>query len=141
MIYLSKPDITDKEKKAVLEVLDSGILASGPKVKEFEKKFAEFHSKKYAICVSNGTVALQAGLIGAGISKGDRIITTPFTFIATSNSILFCEGEVIFSDIDEKSFNLDPNKVEDILKKEKNIKAIMLVHLYGNSCEMDDFIF
>ncbi|MDR0676775.1 MAG: DegT/DnrJ/EryC1/StrS aminotransferase family protein [Elusimicrobiota bacterium] len=141
MIYLSSPDITEKEKSAVIEVLNTGIIASGPKVKEFEKRFAEFCNIKYAICVSNGTAALQAGLVASGISKGDRVITTPFTFIATANSILFCGAEIVFCDIDEKSFNLDPNKVEHILKTEKNIKAIMVVHLYGNPADMSDFEF
>ena len=141
MIYLSKPDITDKEKKAVLDVLDSGMLASGPKVKEFEQKFAKYNDVKHAICVSNGTTALHAGLLAAGVEAGDKIITTPFTFIATGNSILFCGGKVIFADIDEKSFNLDPNKVEDILKKQNDIKAIMLVHLYGNACDMEAFLY
>ena len=141
MIYLSKPDITDREKQAVMDVLDSGIVASGPKVKEFEQKFAEYNGVKHAICVSNGTTALHAGLLAAGIKPNDKVITTPFTFIATANSVLFCSGKVIFADIDEKNFNLDPNKVEDILKRDKMIKAILLVHLYGNPCDMDAFIY
>jgi dTDP-4-amino-4,6-dideoxygalactose transaminase len=141
MIYLSKPDITDREKKAVLDVLDSGMLASGPKVKEFEQKFEEYNKVSHAICVSNGTTALHAGLLASGIEPNDKIITTPFTFIASANSILFCGGKVVFADIDEKNFNLDPNKVEDILKKQNDVKAIMLVHLYGNSCDIDAFLY
>ncbi len=141
MIDLSKPDITNLEKDAVMQVLESGILASGPKVKEFEQKFCEFNGVKHSICVSNGTTALHAGLLAAGINPGDKVATTPFTFIATSNSILFCDGKVVFADIDEKTFNLDPNHVEEILKKQKNIKAILLVHLYGNPCDMDAFLY
>ncbi|MFC1485329.1 DegT/DnrJ/EryC1/StrS family aminotransferase [bacterium] len=139
MIYLSCPDITDKEKRAVLEVLDSGMLASGPKVREFEERFAEYTDTSHAVCVSNGTTALHVSLLASGIKRDDKVLTTPFSFIATSNSILFCNAQPLFADINPITFNLDPNKVEDILKKEQNIKAIILVHLYGFPCEMDAF--
>ncbi|MGD9152363.1 MAG: DegT/DnrJ/EryC1/StrS family aminotransferase [Gammaproteobacteria bacterium] len=140
MIYLAQPDISSKEKQAVLDVLDSGILASGPKVREFEQKFADYCNVEHAIAVSSGTTALHTALLGLGIGEGDRILTTPFSFIATSNSILFCNAEPVFVDIDSKTFNLDPNLVEDKLKQEK-IKAIILVHLYGLPCDMDAFNF
>lgn len=136
MIYLAQPDIGSKEKQAVLDVLDSGILASGPRVREFEQKFADYCNVNYAIAVSSGTTALHAALLGLVIGEGDRVLTTPFSFIATSNSILFCNAEPVFADIDSRTFNLDPNLVEDKLKREK-IKAIILVHLYGLPCDMD----
>lgn len=140
MIYLAQPDIGPKEKQAVLDVLDSGILASGPKVREFEQKFADYCNVNHAIAVSSGTTALHAALLALNVGAGDKVLTTPFSFIATSNSILFCNAEPVFADIDAKTFNLDPNLVEDKLKQEK-IKAIILVHLYGLPCDMDAFNF
>jgi perosamine synthetase len=137
-ILLSKPDISNLEINAVTSVLSSSMLASGPKVKELEQNFAKKIGTNYAIAVSSGTTALHAVLLELGIQKGDNIITTPYTFIATSNSILFCNANPIFCDIDENTYNLDPNKVEDILKKKK-VKAIILVHLYGLSCDMYAF--
>jgi dTDP-4-amino-4,6-dideoxygalactose transaminase len=139
-IYLAQPDIGEQERQAVLDVLDSGILASGPKVREFEQKFAEYCDVEHAVAVSSGTTALHAALLGLDVGNGDKVLTTPFSFIATSNSILFCDAEPVFADIDAKTFNLDPNLVEDKLKREK-IKAIMLVHLYGLPCDMDAFSF
>jgi dTDP-4-amino-4,6-dideoxygalactose transaminase len=88
MIHIAKPYICDEEKKAVIEVLNSGIIAQGPKVKEFENKFADFCGTKYAVALNNGTAGLHTGLHVMGIGKGDEVITTPLTFIATANTIL-----------------------------------------------------
>ncbi len=139
MIPISKPNLDEKEKEAVLAVLNSGIIASGPKVKEFEADFAKYTGVKHAIAVSNGTCSLHTCLVMNGIGKGDKVITSPFTFIATANSILHSGAEPVFADIKEGSFNLDPDKIEAILKKDwmKKIKAVMVVHLYGQVCEMD----
>jgi len=139
MIQISKPQIGDEEIQAATEVLKSGIIASGPKVMEFEKKFADYLGVKNAIAVANGTCALHAALFGAGIKKGDRVITTPFTFVATSNSILHIGAEPVFVDIEYDSFNVSPVAIEEALKadRERKIKAILLVHLYGRCCDMD----
>lgn len=141
MISLSKPDITRHEIRAVLDVLKSGIVASGPRVKQLEHNAAVFLGVPHCIAVSSGTTALHAALLALGIGKGDVVITTPFSFIATSNSILFCNATPLFCDIDPTTFNLDPNLVEQALKKNKRVKAIMVVHLYGNPCDMDAFTF
>ncbi len=144
MIPISKPNLDEKEKEAVQAVLNSGIIASGPKVKEFEAAFAaytfsDYTGAKHAIAVSNGTCSLHTCLVMNGIGKGDRVITSPFTFIATGNSIIHAGAEPVFADICEGSFNIDPDRIEAMLKKDffKKIKAIMVVHIYGQVCEMD----
>ncbi|MFH1715107.1 MAG: DegT/DnrJ/EryC1/StrS family aminotransferase [Elusimicrobiota bacterium] len=138
-IGLSLPIISNDEKKAVQKVLNSGFLASGSDVAELEEAFARYIGTRYAIAVSSGTTALHAALLANGIGHGDKVITTPFSFIATSNSVLFCGAKPIFCDIDENTFNLDPEKVEACLKKTKGVKAIIIVHLYGLSCDIDKF--
>lgn len=134
MIPIAKPQIGEEERKAVMAVLDSGIIAQGPKVAEFEKNFAEYIGVKHAIAVSNGTTALHAALLANGIKQGDEVITPAFTFIASSNSVLYCNAKPVFADISEETFNIDPN---DILEKiTKKTKAIVPVHLYGHPAEM-----
>lgn len=142
MIPISKPVITDDEIKAVVDVLKSGIIASGPKVKEFEENLKNFLNVKNVIATSNGTSALHSALFGFDIKKGDKVIAPSFTFIATANSILHCGAEPVFADIKEDTFNIDPYSVEDILKKDKRkkIKAIMVVHLYGRVCDMPSIL-
>ncbi len=138
MIPISKPVITDDEIKAVVDVLKSGIIASGPKVKEFEENLKNFFNIGNVIATANGTCALHSALFGFDIKKGDKVLTTPFTFIATANSILHCGAEPVFADIDENTFNIDPYSIEEVLKKDKikKIKAIIVVHLYGRVCNM-----
>ena len=140
MIPLVKPILGAAEKKLVNEVIDSGIIAAGKYVEEFEKKCAELHGTKFGVATSNGTTALHTALIASGIKRGDKILTTPFTFIATSNSILYCGAIPVFADIDNETFNLSPSKCEEILEKQRDIKAVLLVHLYGMPCDMDAFL-
>ncbi|MCX5781175.1 MAG: DegT/DnrJ/EryC1/StrS family aminotransferase [Elusimicrobia bacterium] len=140
MIPLVKPIFGAEEKKLVNEVIDSGIIASGSYVSEFEKKCANYNKTQYAIATSNGTTALHTALLACGIKKGDKILTTPFSFIATSNSILYCGAEPVFADIDPETYNLSKDSAEEAFKKHKDIKAILLVHLYGLPCEMDSFL-
>lgn len=135
MIPIAKPNIGEEEKNAVIKVLDSGMLAQGSKVKEFEDNFSEYIGTKYAIATNNGTTALHMALLSCGVEKGDEVITTPFSFIATVTSIIFCNAIPVFVDIEPKTFNMDPEKIEDAVTK--NTKAIMVVHLYGQSCQMD----
>jgi perosamine synthetase len=134
MIPVSKPIIGEEEENAVLQVMKSGMIAQGPKVKEFEERFAEYTGTKYGIAVSSGTTALHTALLAHGIGKGDEVITSPFSFIATSNSILFTGAKPVFVDISEKDFNLNPDLIEE--KITEKTKAIMPVHLYGNPCDM-----
>lgn len=131
---MSQPHIERDEKEAVLEVLGSGILAQGPKVEKFEKEFAKYTDVKYAIAVNSGTAALHTTLIASGIKKDDEIITTPFTFISTANSILFAGAKPVFADIREDDFNINPEEIKE--KITKKTKAILPVHLFGQPAEM-----
>ena len=112
MIPIARPSIGAEEKKAVLEVLDSGMIAQGSKTKELEDSFSKYIGAKHAIAVTSGTSALHTALLASCIKKGDEIITTPFSFAATANSILYCGAKPVFSEIDEKTFNIDPSKIE-----------------------------
>jgi len=129
-IPIAKPMITDDEKRRVMEVLDSGRLVAGAKVKEFEHSFADYLGAGSAVATSSGTTALQVTLEALGIGAGDTVITTPFTFVATSNAIIHAGARPLFVDVDPHTYNLDPQAVEDAFKREK-VRAILCVHLYG----------
>ena len=134
-IPIAKPIIKEEEIEEVVKVLKSGFIAQGPKVAEFEEKFAEFVGAKYAIATSSGTTALHVALLSCGIGEGDEVITTPFTFAATGNSILYTGARPAFVDIDKDTFNIDPEKIEEAITSKT--KAIMPVQLYGQSADMD----
>ncbi len=137
MIYTAKPFIGEEEKRAVLEVLNSGMIASGEKVREFEQKFSEYIGTKFAITTSNGTTALDVMLKASNIKEGDEVIVPSFTFIATANSVLYQKAKPVFADIDE-TYNLDINSVlENITPK---TKAILLVHMFGNPVNLKPFL-
>ena len=135
-IPLSKPDITEKEKRAVLGVLNSTKLALGPKLQEFEKLMAQFAGVKYAVAVNSGTSGLHLIIRALGITKGDEVITTPFSFIASSNCILFEGAKPIFSDIDENTFNIDVDKIEE--KITDKTKAILAVDVFSQPADWDE---
>jgi dTDP-4-amino-4,6-dideoxygalactose transaminase len=134
VIPISRPFIGEEEKRAVLEVLESGNVVQGPRTAELEKRFAQLCGTRHAVATSSGTTALHLALLANGIGEGDEVITTPFTFIATANSILFTGARPVFVDIDEETFNLDPAQVEVAVTP--RTKAIMPVHLYGHLCNM-----
>ncbi|WP_424354151.1 DegT/DnrJ/EryC1/StrS family aminotransferase [Methanobacterium sp. MBAC-LM] len=135
MIPIAKPFIGDEEIKEVEAVLRSGFIAQGPKVAEFEEKFAEYISTRHAVATSSGTTALHVALLCAGIGKGDEVITTPFSFAATANSVLYAGGKPVFVDIDPKTYNINPEKIEEAITDKT--KAILPVHLYGQPADMD----
>jgi perosamine synthetase len=134
MIPIARPMIGDEEKEAVIRVLDSGQLAQGSVVAEFEAAFAEYCGVRHAIATSNGTTALHVALLANGIGPGDEVITTPFTFIASANTVLYTGAKPVFVDIEPGSFNIDPDKIEAAITP--RTKAIMPIHLYGNPAEM-----
>ncbi len=134
MIPIAKPIIGDEEKEAVLEVLNSGIIAQGPRVREFELAFSEFTGTEFAIAVNSGTAALHMALLAHDIGKGDEVITTPFTFISTSNSILFTGARPVFVDIEEETFNIDPDRIQERITGKT--RALLPVHLYGHPADM-----
>ncbi len=134
MIPIARPCIGDEEKKAVLDVLDSGTLAQGTRVHHFEDQFASFIGVKHAIATSNGTTALHAALFANNISAGDEVITSPFSFVATANTIKMVGAIPVFVDIDEQTFNLDVTLLEKAITAKT--RAIMPVHLFGRAIAM-----
>jgi perosamine synthetase len=134
MIPIAKPIIGEDEVRAVTEVLRSGVIAEGQKVKDFETAFAEFAGTSFAVAVNSGTAALHAALLAHGIGPGDEVITTPFSFVATANSVLFTGAKPVFADIREDTFNIDPESIVE--KITPGTKAIIPVHLYGQSADM-----
>lgn len=127
--------IEEDDMEAVFNVLKSDYLTTGPNVAEFEKQFAACVNAKYAVAVSNGTAALHAACHAAGIKEGDEVITTPITFTASANSILYCGAVPVFADIKPDTYNIDPADIER--KITEKTKAIIPVHYTGQPCEMD----
>jgi len=135
MISISAPMLGQEEKQAILQVIDSGQLAQGKRVKAFEEAFAAVCGVKHAVATSSGTTALHAAVLAHGIGPGDEVITTPFTFIASANAAVFTGARPVFVDIDERSYNIDPCRIEAAITP--RTKAILPVHLFGNPCDMD----
>lgn len=135
-IPYGKQTIDQDDIQAVIDTLQSDYLTTGPKVEEFEKCIADYVGAKYAVAVSNGTAALHIACMAAGIKEGDEVITTPITFAASANCVLYCGATPVFADIKADSYNIDP---EDIKRKiTKKTKAIIAVHFTGQPCEMDE---
>lgn len=135
MIPYGKQTIEQDDIQAVVDVLKSDFLTTGPKIAEFEQTVADYVGVKYAVAISNGTSALHAACFAAGIGPGDEVITTPLTFAASANCVLYCGGTPVFADVDPKTYNIDP---EDIRRKiTDRTKAIIAVHLAGQPCDMD----
>ena len=138
MISIAKPLIGEEEKQAVMEAMDSGVIACGPRTEKFEKNFAEFVGTKYAIATTSGTTALHLALLALNVSLGDEVIFPSFSFVATANSALFCNAIPLFCDVDPKTFTMDTEKLESLITEKT--KVIMPVHLYGQSADMDPIL-
>jgi perosamine synthetase len=136
LISIAKPNLGEEEVEAVVAVLRSGQLAQGKVVEAFEQRFTELARARYAIAVSNGTAALHLALLAEGVGPGDEVITSPFTFTATANAILYTGATPVFADICEDTLNLDPIEVE--AKITARTKAILPVHLYGQPADMPE---
>jgi dTDP-4-amino-4,6-dideoxygalactose transaminase len=132
------PPIKDEIETAVKAVFNKANFILGEEVSRFEKEFAAHVGAKYAVGVANGTDALRLAIIASGVKPGDEVITSPFTFIATTETISQCGAVPVFADIDPVSYNLDPKSVEK--KITKKTRAIIPVHLYGMPCDMDAFL-
>jgi len=137
VIPYGKHYIDDDDINAVVKVLKYGMLTQGPKILEFEKKVANYVGSKYAVAVANGTAALHLSCLALNLSKDDEVITSPNTFVATSNSILYVGAKTVFIDIDKKNLNIDINKIEQVIQASNNIKAIFPVHFAGLPCDME----
>jgi len=134
MIPIVRVSFDKKEEEAVLGVMRSGQITQGKEVEKFEEEFAKFMGTKFAIATSNGTTALHLALLSLGIGENDEVITTPFSFIASTNCILYVGAKPIFVDIKD-DFNIDVSKIEE--KITNKTKAILPVHVFGNPCHMD----
>ena len=136
MIPYGKHHIDEDDIQAVVDVLRHGMLTQGPKVAEFENKMSNYVGSKYAVAVSNGTAALHLACMALGLGKGDEVITSPNTFVATSNSVLYVGAKPVFVDIDEQTLNIDIDKLEQTINNSNSIKAIFPVHFAGLACDM-----
>ena len=137
-VPISKPILGDAEKQAVMDVLDSGMIVQGPRTAELEKRFAAVVGTKHAIATSSGTTALHLAMLAHGIGPGDEVITSPFTFIASVNSIIYAGATPVYCDVREQTFNMDVSKLESLLTP--RTKAILPVHLYGTACDMTELL-
>src|SRR5205809_908253 len=138
MIPIARPIIGEEELAAVKEVLASGMLAQGPKVKAFESAFAKDVGRKHGIAVANGTEALHIALAAHDIGGGNEVLIPPLTFFATASTVLQCGAKPVFVDVARDSYNLDPAKVATVITRKT--AAIMPVHLYGQTAEMDSIL-
>lgn len=135
MIPISVPLLGEEEKQAILQVVESRQLAQGAQVKAFEGAFADYCGAKHAIATSSGTTALHAALLAHGIGPGDEVITSPFTFIASANAVVFCGAKPVFVDIDERTYNIDPCLIEAAITP--RTKAVLPVHIFGYPSNME----
>ena len=138
MIPIARPPIGEEEKDAVLEVLSSGMLAQGSRVRAFEEAFAAYCGTRHAVATSSGTTALHTALLAHGIGPGDEVITSPFTFIAAANAVLYVGARPVFVDIDPATFNIDVALLEAAFSP--RTRAIMPVHLFGLPCDVDPIL-
>jgi len=134
-IYLSRPDITEKEIQAVCDVLRTPNIALGPKVEEFERSFTKYIGTRRAVAVNSGTSGLFLCLSALEIGPGDEVITTPFTFISSTTSIMAVGARPVFVDIDPVSLNIDPDGIEQAITEKT--KAILPVEIFGNPAGFD----
>jgi Predicted pyridoxal phosphate-dependent enzyme apparently involved in regulation of cell wall biogenesis len=138
-IPLSNPDITRKEIDLINQVLSTSTLSIGPRIKEFEQKVADYIGVKHAIAVNSGTSGLHLCVRSLGIKDGDEVITTPFSFIASANCVIFERAIPVFVDIDPRTLCIDPEKIEE--KITSKTKAILPVHVFGHPCDMEKIMF
>ncbi len=134
-IPIARPALGQDEITAVTEVLESGMLASGERVREFENKFADFCGTTHAVAINNGTAALHAALLAADIGYGDEVIVPAFSFIASATSVSMCGARPVFVDVDNHTFNIDPGQIEE--RVTPKTKAVIGVHLFGQAFDVD----
>jgi UDP-4-amino-4,6-dideoxy-N-acetyl-beta-L-altrosamine transaminase len=141
IIPYGRQNITKEDIAAVTDVLQSDYLTQGPKIAEFESKFAQYIGSKYAVAVANGTAALHLCTLALGVTEGDKVITTPITFAASANCVKYCGGEVIFSDIDPLTYLIDIESVKNklALAPSGTYKGLIVVDFAGRAVNLEDF--
>lgn len=135
-IFYGRQWIDDEDIRAVTDVLKSDYLTCGPKVKELESVLSGYTGAKYTVVVNSGTSALHCACIAAGIGEGDEIITTPLTFAASANCILYCKARPVFADVDPKTYNISPKSIEEHLTE--RTKAVIAVDFTGQAVEIEE---
>ncbi len=140
-IPYGRQNITKEDILAVVETLESDYLTQGPKINEFENAFANYIGCKYAVAVSNGTAALHLCTLALGVKSGDKVITSPITFAASANCVRYCGGEVIFADIDPRTFLMDINEVKKLLETapKDTYKGIIPVDFAGRALNLEEY--
>lgn len=139
IIPYGKQHITEEDIQVVIEALKSDYLTQGPKIAEFEESFAKYIGVKYAVAVANGTAALHLCTIALGVKEGDKVITTPLTFAASANCVRYCGGEVVFADIDPKTYLIDINSVKELFQNSPKgtYKGIIPVDFAGRAVDLE----
>jgi perosamine synthetase len=137
-ITMSAPDISDRERELVQQVLASGTLSGGPMIEEFEQRIGRLLGVREAVAVSSGTAGLHAAVIAAGLRPGDEVLTTPFSFVASTNCILYERAVPVFVDIDPATLNLDPARLEAAITP--RTRGIVVVHVFGQPADMDPIL-
>ncbi len=137
-IYYGHQYIDEADIQAVVEVLKSDTITCGPKITELEEKLCRITGAKYAVVCSNGTAALHMACMAAGAGEGDEVITTPITFAASANCALYCGARPVFADINEETYNIDPEEVKKLTNA--RTKAVVAVDYTGQSVELDELL-
>src|SRR5690554_2905104 len=138
-IPYGRQHITEEDIEVVVEALKSDFLTQGPRIKEFEDNFANYIGSKYAVAVSNGTAALHLSAMSLDIKPGDKVITTPITFVASANCVRYCGGEVVFADIDSETYLLDIESVKGLLESSPKgtYRGIIPVDFAGRAVDLE----
>ena len=134
-IHIARPALGQEEISGVTAVLRSGMLASGERVAEFEKKFADYCETAHAVAINNGTAALHAALLAADIGRGDEVIVPAFSFIATATAVSMAGAKPVFADVDPETFTINPGDIEE--RVTKKTRAVIGVHLFGQPFDVD----
>jgi dTDP-4-amino-4,6-dideoxygalactose transaminase len=137
-IPVAKPFMGIEEEQEVVDTLRSGFIGTGPKTAQFEKEFASYIGRKRALGIDSCTNSMHMTFVAMGIGKGDEVITTPMTFVATANSIVYTGATPVFVDVQPDTMNIDPVQIEKAITP--RTKAILPVHLYGHPCDMDEIL-
>jgi len=136
LIPYGRQFIDEEDIQEVIKTLKSDFITQGPKIKEFESALCEYTGAKYAVVVSSGTAGLHLACLAIGIQKEDEVITSPITFVASANCVLYCGGKPVFADIQEDTVNIDPEEIKN--KITKKTKAIIPVHFAGHPCDLEE---
>ena len=132
------PSIGPEEEQAVLRVMRSGWLTTGKETLAFEKEFADYVGCAYALAVNSATSGLMLAMASCGIREGTKILTSPYTFVSTATSALHLGGGIVYADIEKNGYGIDPEQIEQKLKKDRSIRAIVPIHIAGNLCNMKE---